>query len=317
MEYRILGRTGLKVSSMGLGSGGPSQFGQRSGIPEAEIHRLVRVALDEGINLFDTSAAYGESEALLGRALEGSRRENYYLATKFPPHEERTGGPFRGAQEMQESLERSLRRLKVESLDLFQFHGVRPEDYQVVCEELVPAAEKLRKEGKFRFLGVSERYATDGGGHSMLLQALKDGHFDTIMVGYNLLNPSAEREVLPLAAQKNIGVLVMCAVRRVLASPDRIRELIADLKGRGIIDRDSLPDDNPLGWLVQGEVDSIPAAAYKFVHAHPAVSCLLSGTSRIEHLRANLAAVLGPPLPEAGMARLRAVFGQVNEPLGN
>jgi len=84
-----------------------------------------------------------------------------------------------------------------------------------------------------------------------------------------------------------------------------------------LIPRDALPDDDPLGWLVKGAVTSLPAAGYNYVAAHPAVGMALTGTSNIDHLEENVAAILGPPLPEADMARLRSVFGQIWEPLGN
>lgn len=82
MEYRRLGRTNLDVSLLGLGSGGPSQLGQRSGVPESEVYTLVDTALGLGINLIDTAAAYRESEAILGRALKGKPRESYVVCTK-------------------------------------------------------------------------------------------------------------------------------------------------------------------------------------------------------------------------------------------
>ncbi len=85
MEYRRFGRTGLSVSVMGLGSGGPSQLGQGSGVSEADAAGVVRRALDLGINLIDTAADYRESEAILGRALRGVPRERYILCTKFSP----------------------------------------------------------------------------------------------------------------------------------------------------------------------------------------------------------------------------------------
>ena len=91
MQYRRFGRTGLRVSVVGLGSGGPSQLGQKSGVPAAAAIRVVRRALDLGINLLDTSASYGESEAILGRALREVPRDGYVLATKFHPAVARRG----------------------------------------------------------------------------------------------------------------------------------------------------------------------------------------------------------------------------------
>ena len=317
MKYRTLGRTNLKVSLVGLGSGGPSQFGQRTGVPEPEIHRMVRTALDLGVNLIDSSAGYGESEAILGRALQGVSRDQYYIATKASP---RCGG--RGDGEiisevgLLEQVEQSLRRLQVETIDIFQFHGLRPTEYAGVIEKLLPIAERLKAQGKIRFIGASEMFFEDGK-HEMLQRALVDGHFDTVMVGYNLLNQSAERTVLPLCLEKNIGVLVMIAVRVALSKPERLREVIADLKSRDVIPSDALPGTDPLGWLVRGHVESVPAAAYKFVAAHPAVSTVLSGTSKIDNLKSNVKALLGAPLPAEDMQRLREIFGHIDESLGN
>ncbi|MCY4352872.1 MAG: aldo/keto reductase, partial [Gemmatimonadetes bacterium] len=79
MEYRILGRTGLKVSIIGIGGGGPTQMGQKTGVDQAGVNRLVQRALDLGINFFDTAAAYGESETILGNALKGVPRDDYIL----------------------------------------------------------------------------------------------------------------------------------------------------------------------------------------------------------------------------------------------
>ena len=117
--------------------------------------------------------------------------------------------------------------------------------------------------------------------------------------------------------EKNVGVLVMIAVRRALSRPDRLREVIGDLKTRGVIPPDALPAADPLGWLVNGHVASIPAAAYKFTAAHPAVSTVLTGTANIDHFKSNVNAILGEPLPYLDAQRLRKVFGHIDESLGN
>jgi hypothetical protein len=114
-----------------------------------------------------------------------------------------------------------------------------------------------------------------------------------------------------------VGVIIMVAVRRALSSPARLREVIADLKARGRIPEDAVPEDGPLDWLVHGDVKSVPTAAYEFVLAPAAVSTVLTGTARIEHLDANVESMLGGPLPQADRARLRALFGHLTEGLGN
>ncbi|MCH8293704.1 aldo/keto reductase [Candidatus Poribacteria bacterium] len=313
MKYRVLGRTNLKVSLVGLGSGGPSRLGQSTGVPESEIHRLVRTALELGVNLIDTGTGYGESEAILGRALRDVPRDGYYIATKTRPERD---GQILSEDDLIKTVERSLQRLQVETIDIFQFHGVRPHEYTGVVEQLLPVAEKLKAQGKIRFIGASEMFFDDGK-HEMFQRALTDDVFDTVMVGYNLLNQSAERTVFPLCREKNVGVLIMIAVRRALSKPARLREVIADLKSRSRISADALPEAQPLDWLVQNHVESVPAAAYKFVAAESAVSTVLTGTGNLDHFRSNVDAILGAPLPPKDMQRLREVFGHLDESLGN
>ena len=313
MKYRRLGKTDLQVSIIGLGSGGPSRFGQKSGVSEADIHKLVRYALTMGINYFDTAAGYGESESILGRALKGVPRDSYIVSTKFPAGR---GDDGFTAEKLAATVENSLTRLRVNTIDILQFHGPHPEYYSVDRDNLMPTLEKLRDSGKFRFLGITETYSQDPR-HEVLLQALEDDLFDTIMVGYNLMSPTAEHEILPRSMESDTGVICMVPVRRALCRPHYLQERIADAKSRGLIAEDALPDENPLGWLVGEEVSSVPAAAYKYVAAHPAIHTVLTGTANIAHLEENIEAVLGPALPEEYMARLRSIFGNIWEPLAN
>ncbi len=120
-----------------------------------------------------------------------------------------------------------------------------------------------------------------------------------------------------MCREKNVGVICMVAVRRALSRPEVLKERITDAKARGLIAPDVLPDDDPLGWLIKDHVTSLPAAGYKYVAAHPAMGTVLTGTANLANLEANVEAILGPPLPEEDMARLRSIFGEVWEPLGN
>ena len=322
MEYRRFGRTGLSVSVMGLGSGGPSQLGQSSGVPEAEAAGVVRKALDLGINLIDSAADYRESEAILGRALQGIRRESYILCTKFSPVRRARRGEaaakpeLKSEAELAESLERSLSRLQLEHIDLFQLHGVAPAWYAEARDRFVPVARRLQEQGKFRFLGLTETFADDDH-HETLTAGLKDDLWDAMMVGYNLLTPMPEEHVLPEARRRDVGILVMCAVRRAIARPEQLRQLVVDLKAKGELAADAVPDDAPLDWLVRDGVPSVPAAAYKFAAGHPGVSCVLTGTANQHHLQDNVDAILGPPLPAADRERLVRAFGPIRRNLGN
>jgi L-galactose dehydrogenase len=310
MQYRTLGRTGFRVSLVSLGTGGPSRLGQGSGVSEAEADRLVRRALELGINFIDTAADYGESEAILGRSLKSVSPDRCWVATKFSPAD---GEQVRlDTGELHRSLERSLQRLGRESIDLFQLHGVRPAVYRTVVDRFYPEMQRARDAGKVRFLGITERFFADPD-HSMLHQALSEDLFDTIMLKYGILNQTAERQVLPMAAERNVGVINMAAVRVKLSDLEQLEALMADWKASGKIPADALPQHNPLSFLVHSDVDSVVSAGYRFAAAPEAISTVLTGTADLEHLERNVAALLGPPLPETDERRLRELFGHLAE----
>ena len=219
MKHRKLGRTGFRVSLVSLGTGGPSRLGQGSGVSEPEANRLVRRALELGINLIDTAAGYGESEAILGRALRGVPPEACWIATKFSPLE---GDRVKAdPAELPRSLERSLQRLGREAVDVYQLHGVIPGAYREVVDRFYPEMLRAREAGKIRFLGITERFFADPA-HEMLPMALADDLFDTIMVKYGILNQAAARQVLPMAEERNVGVINMASVRVKLTDPAQL-----------------------------------------------------------------------------------------------
>ena len=313
MEYRRLGRTGLEVSLMSQGTGGPSLFGQRRGTTASAARRLVRRALDHGVNLFDTAQIYDESEVLLGQALDGVPRDSYLVATKYRyADDEGVIAP----SDVGRAIDRALGRLRVDVIDVMQVHGLLPEHYDEVVARHLPVLQGEQAAGKIRFIGVSERYTEDPT-HATLRRATADGHFDTAMVGYNLLHQGAERHVFPAAQAADIGVIIMIAVRRALSSPERLREVIADLVARGQLSADAVPPDDPLGWLVHGDVTSVVDAAYRFARHPSEVATVLTGTSRPQHLDANVAAILQGPLSARDRQRVRDLFGHLEEALGN
>lgn len=314
LRYRTLGRTGLRVSLASLGTGGPSQLGQRTHGDEAEARRVVHRALELGVNLFDSAANYGDSEAILGRALRDVPRDQYLIATKFSPYRE--DGAIISGEEVAASCERSLRRLEVESIDLYQFHSVLPDSYRQVVDRLYPAVLRLREQGKIRFLGITEYFFPDPA-HEMLGLALADDLWDAIMVKYGIMNLSAEWKVLPLAKERNVGVLNMSPVRVKMTRPAELQKVIARWKSAGLIPADSLPEEGPLDFLVHGPVNSVVAAGYKFGSAHEAIATVLVGTGKVLHLEENTAALLGPPLPAADHERIRALFGHLAESEGD
>ncbi|MDQ3654507.1 MAG: aldo/keto reductase [Chloroflexota bacterium] len=286
----------------------------------AEAGQVVRRALDLGINLIDTAADYGESEAILGRSLQGVTRDTFVLCTKFKPDRAAaTEGTdkvvLKSEEELTESLERSLRRLGTDHVDLFQLHGVLPDVYTQVRDRFVPVIQRLQAEGKIRFMGLTESFANDHQ-RETLRHALQDDLYDALLVGYNLITPGPEDDVLPEAQRRDVGILVMCAVRRRISHPSHLEALIADLKRQGDLPA-TLPERGPLDWLIHDGVDSVTSAAYKFAAGHPSVSCVLTGTANRQHLEQNIDAILGEPLLNADRQRLRALFGPIGRKLGN
>ena len=182
MRYRKLGRTGLRVSLLGLGTGGPSQFGQASGVGESAVASMVRRAVDLGINFFDSSSQYGESEQILGRALADVPRSDYVIATKFASV---LDGRVPTPPEVVNSVEASLRDLRVDVIDVLQFHGVLPAQYRNVMDVQLETARRLVEAGKCRFLGLSENYTKDHH-HESVSKALQVSDFDVFMIAYSI-----------------------------------------------------------------------------------------------------------------------------------
>ncbi|MCI0481926.1 MAG: aldo/keto reductase, partial [Candidatus Dadabacteria bacterium] len=203
MQYRELGRTGLMVSALSLGSGGVNGLGQRRFKLPQNIFDLIRSAFDIGINLFDTAPSYGESEAVLGEALRNIPREKFIIATKIHPV---AHGRILGPREIVVSLERSLKKLRIDTVDILQFHAVMPDTYRAVVDSLMPTLEKLRAEGKIRFLGITESSSRDRA-HETLTIALSDDIFDTVMIALNRECPTQGNVVLRSARGKKVGVI--------------------------------------------------------------------------------------------------------------
>jgi aryl-alcohol dehydrogenase-like predicted oxidoreductase len=298
---------------MGLGCGGHSRLGLRSGHSEAEAERVVREALALGINFIDTAEAY-RTEEVVGRAIADTPREQVVLSTKAGVGwQERKCTPA----EMRERVEACLKRLQTEYVDVFHLHGVSADDYDYACAELLPALKDVQAEGKIRFLGITEAFASDPA-HRMLSRAVQDSYWDVVMVGFNLLNQSARERILARTQAENIGTLCMFAVRRALSQPEALRELMRDLISQNLVEGDGVERENPLGFLTaEGAASSLPEAAYRFCRWEPGLDVILSGTGSVEHLRENAVSLSLPPLPADVTERLRQLFTRVDSVSGN
>ncbi len=313
MEYVALGRTGVKVSVAGLGCGGPSRLGLRDNKSEKECIALIRQAMDLGVNFLDTAEVYG-TEEIVGKAIAAVPRDQIIISTKkaFP-----LADPRDPAGEVRKSLEQSLRRLRTDYIDVYHVHGVEPQDYDYARTKVLPVLLKLREQGKIRSIGITEAFVEDTT-HRMLQRALKDDYWDVVMAGFNMLNQSASKSLLPLTRERGVGVLVMFAVRKALSRPERLREVWAALVKKGLVDRDACNPEEPLDFLLRdGKASSIIDAAYRFCRHEPGVHVVLTGTGSAEHLKANIESLTKPALPAKIVARLREIFARVDSVTGN
>jgi aryl-alcohol dehydrogenase-like predicted oxidoreductase len=310
VQTTTLGRTGLEVSVAGLGGGGHSRLGQAQGKSRSESVAVVRRAIDLGVSFVDTAFAYG-TEEIVG---EGIRESGQPVVVSTKCSLPRNATEMRAA-DLIRFAESSLKRLGLETIDIYNLHGVALADYGHCREELVPALIQLRERGLIRFPGITERFGADPA-HSMLQRALDDDCFDVMMVGFNLLNPSAVKTVFPRTQAAGVGTQIMFAVRRALSRPDALAAVVEDLVERGEVDRDLLGTPGPLDFAL-ADAGSIVEAAYRFCRHTPGADVVLTGTGSIEHLEENLRFVQGDPLSEAVLARLDSCFGAVDSVSGN
>ncbi len=324
MEYRRLGRTGLNVSLLSLGSGGPNRFGQSHYAGRKNIVRLVRHALDLGINFFDTAPSYGKSEGLLGEALKDVPRDRFLVSTKILPVHR---GKIISAVDARRQVESSLQELGVDELDILQLHRVSLETYDEVLGRLMPELENLRSAGKIRYIGISESSLLDPH-HLMLKRALQDDLFDTVMVAYNLANSSAEDVVFPTALANDVGVIGMVSARHLVSRNFGERVKLFSRALAGLVASPPVPDKlkirlqgtllalrrSRVGVATAVSRDSgqesllLPSAAYTFSVSHPVVATVLTGTIVPAHLQQNIAATLAPALTAGEIKQLRSLL---------
>lgn len=319
MQYTQLGRTGLKVSRLCLGT---MNFGPETS--EADAFRIMDAALDAGINFFDTANVYGgkehrgRTEEIIGRWLAqgGGRREKVVLATKvYGDMEDPTLGPnaARGlsAYKIRRELEGSLRRLQTDHVELYQMHHI---DRNVTWDELWEAFQVLVYQGKIGYVG-SSNFA---GWHLMQAQAeARQRHFLGLVSEqhkYSLLCRLPELEVLPAAQELGIGVIAWSpldggllggnalkpgAAARSNRDPQRVERHRAQLEAFGALCRDL------------GESEANVALAWTL--KHPAMTAPIIGPRTLEQLQDTLR-VAEINLNEATMARLNEIFPGPGKP---
>jgi aryl-alcohol dehydrogenase-like predicted oxidoreductase len=319
METRTLGRTALKVSLLGFGCGAVGGLMVRGN--EAEQERAVARAVELGVNYFDTAAFYGdgESEKNLGRVL-AALRPNVTVGTKF-----RITLAERGhvAAAIEASLDASLKRLRREQVDLLQLHNEISErgagddlPASVVLDEVMPTLERLRRQGKIRFCGISAK-----GDTASVHRAVDAGVADTAQVIYNLLNPSAGaplpahfpaqdfQQLLDHTRAARTGAIIIRVLAGGALSGSEARHPLGSPRvppmGSGPDYGDDVRRARLLEPLVrEGHAASLVEAALRFAIARDAVGTVLVGFSTIEQLEYAAASINKGPLPADALRRV-------------
>jgi aryl-alcohol dehydrogenase-like predicted oxidoreductase len=303
MEYRLLGRSGLKISTLTMGTmtfGGTGNFAKVGSLGLSEARRLIDRCIDAGVNLIDTANRYsaGLSEEIIGEALGGRRKDDVLIATKVRM---RIGdGPNDAGvsrYHLIRECERSLKRLKTDVVDIYYLHewdGMTP------VEEMLDALDTLVRQGKVRYIGCSNY----SGWHIMkALAASERGHYQrfvTQQIHYTLEARDAEYELLPIAVDQGLGVLVWSPLAGGLLSGKYRRDQAAPAGTRRFAGWTEPPirDEDRLWTIVDALVDigtahSVSAAqvALAWLLGRPAVTSVVIGGRNEAQFKDNLAAV--------------------------
>jgi aryl-alcohol dehydrogenase-like predicted oxidoreductase len=307
MHYTTLGKTGVRVSVAGLGTGGFSRMGLKSGKTEDEAARLILDAVALGINFIDTAPPYG-TEGVVGKALKSLRRDQVVVATKSTV---RRNGELWSPERVVKSLDDSLRVMGTDYVDVFNLHAVEADSYDHALDALAPALVKEKEKGKIGHIGLTENPIVDFT-NAALKRALADPVWEVYMVGFHMMHQGARKNVFPITRAKGIGTLIMFAVRSIFADPPRVAREMKALAAKGLVEKRLGETDDPLGFLVhECGASSMIDAAYRFARHEPGADVVLFGTGDAAHLRTNVESLLKPPLPAADREKLAALFGQL------
>ncbi len=276
MEYRKLGNTGLELSILGYGASPLGNEFEEIDVLEGE--RAVHMAIDQGINFFDTSPFYGRtlSEERLGRAL-GPRRKNIVLATKCGRYD-MDDFDFSAAR-VRSSIDESLRRLRTDYVDIYQMHDVEFVDREQVLNEALPVARELQRAGKCRYVGIT----------ALPLGILRDiadsAPVDSILsyARYNLMVDDLDTELRPFCAQRGVGLIN--------ASPLHLRILTE----RGapswhLASPDVQQAGEQVALLCRARGVDVSEVALRFCYDYPHTASVLVGMSKARHVKRNLRA---------------------------
>lgn len=292
MNTTALGRTGLEVSRLGFGL---AEIGSLQGADgEAQAGRLLNAAIDSGINFLDTAACYGNSEELIGNTV-AHRRDEYVLATKCGHLTDGATAEPWTAELVAQNVERSLRRLKTDHLDLVQLHTCDVETLRT--RDAIDGLIRAKEQGKTRFIGYS-------GDNEAAEWAIASGFFDTLQASLNIVDQSSRVRLLEPAEEAGMGVIIKRPIGNTVwgavtttAAPDEYVQRAGEMAALGPLS--DAPDD-PI------------RLAMGFVLAHPEVDTAIVGTTNLDHLCSNMEMVEGGvSLSDALVAELHRRFDEL------
>jgi len=246
-----------------IGMGTSRTFDVATAAERAQLLPVLQAFFEQGGGVIDTSPMYGHAEAVLGELLQQLPRERQRL---FAATKVWTRGREEGVRQMRESM----RLTGIERFDLIQIHNLL--DWQVHLETL----REWKQAGQVRYIGITTSHGRD---HEELERALQGAPFDFVQLSYNLLDRAVERRLLPLAQERGIAVLVNRPFRR--------GELFRAVRGQ------ALP-----AWAAEFDCGSWGQFFLKFAVSHPAVTCAIPATARLQHMIDNMGAGRGR-LPDA------------------
>jgi aryl-alcohol dehydrogenase-like predicted oxidoreductase len=300
MEYRRLGRTGLEVSEIGFGA---LEVGRDWGIRVADDYgrpddidavRTLNAVLDSGINFIDTAPAYELSEERIGKAISHRRRE-FILATKVG--ERKNDGEDSHYDYSPDAtmafIEESLKRMRTDVIDLVQIHSA-PSDV-IRAGDTLGAMNKAKEQGKVRHVGMT-------GGVAEAIEAVNDGGYDTVQVSFNIAYRDADEELFDLARKNDIGVILKdgLAAGRLTDKAEHLGDDQAE--SREMARR--LSSECVKEYAKPYTDGTLPELALRFALSYDAVSSIIAGSRRVEHVIANVAVSDGRTLTAEQVAHV-------------
>jgi aryl-alcohol dehydrogenase-like predicted oxidoreductase len=293
VEKRQLGKTDMRVSVLGFGG---SEIGFEQAAADT-VSQLLNRALDAGLNLIDTAECYLQSEQLIGQAVAG-RRKDFYLFTKCG-HPETIAKPDWRPESLLQSIERSLRRLRTDRLDLVQLHSCSEDELRK--GDVIGALEQARQRGWTRYIG----YSGDG---EAARYAIECGRFDTLQTSVSIADQEAIDLTLPLARERQMGVI---AKRPIANAAWRYAEKPANAYHQPYWERLRRLDYD---FLRGDPREAAAATALRFTLSVPGVGTAIVGTTKPGRWRENAQLLEAGPLPPEQFERIRARWRQVADP---